>query len=139
LNWVYQELQVPPPPPPPPSPTTLLIKAAVAILSASIRTSQAPVPEHAFDHPAKVEPDAGVAVRVTVAPIVTVAVHVEPQSMPEGAEVTVPLPVLELDLPTLNVWFSAGVIVVGFDGEPSPYGFTAVTMQEYGFPLVSPV
>ena len=34
LNWVYQELQVPPPPPPPP---TLLIKAAVAILSASIR------------------------------------------------------------------------------------------------------
>ena len=120
-------------------PPPLLIKAAVAILSASIRTSQAPVPEHAFDHPAKVEPDAGVAVRVTVAPFATVAVHVEPQSMPEGAEVTVPLPVLEFDLPTLNVWFSAGVIVVGFDGGPSPLGLFAVTMQEYGFPLVSPV
>jgi len=124
LNWAYQEPQSLPPPPP------TLIKAAVAILSASIRTTQEPVPEHEFDHPAKVEPDAGVAVRVTVAPFVTVAMQVEPQLRPEGDEVIVPLPVLELDLPACNKCVSAGVNVAGFDGGPSPMRLLAVTMQE---------
>ena len=48
-----------------------------------------PVP----DQPAKVEPEAGVAVKVTAAPLLKVAEQVLPQLMPAGELVTVPLPV----------------------------------------------
>ncbi|HAR95434.1 MAG TPA: hypothetical protein DCR97_05660 [Deltaproteobacteria bacterium] len=43
------------------------------------------VPEHAPDHPAKVDPEAGVAVRVTNVPAAKV--------VPLGSVVTVPAPV----------------------------------------------
>ena len=43
--------------------------------------------------PAKVEPDAGVAVRVTTVPLLKFAEQVLPQLMPAGELVTVPLPV----------------------------------------------
>ena len=43
--------------------------------------------------PANVEPDAGVAARVTVEPLLKFAEHVLPQLMPAGELVTVPLPV----------------------------------------------
>jgi hypothetical protein len=51
------------------------------------------IPVQAPVQPAKVEPVAGVAVRVTVAPAVKAPLHVLPQVMPLGAEVTVALPV----------------------------------------------
>ena len=43
--------------------------------------------------PAKVEPEAGVAVRVTTVPLLKFEEQVEPQLMPAGELVTVPLPV----------------------------------------------
>lgn len=99
---------------------------------------QEPVPEHPPpDHPLKVEPDAAVAVRVTVAPFVTDAAQVEPQSMPEGAELTVPLPVPLL--PTLKVCEAVGVADIWLDAGPSPVLLHAVAMQAYGVPLASPV
>jgi hypothetical protein len=55
-------------------------------------------PEHAPDHPAKELPDAGAAVSVIEVPTLKVAVQVEPQLMPSGLLVTVPLPLSE----TLN-------------------------------------
>jgi len=62
---------------------------------------QEPVPLHGGGsieadiepHPEKVQPLAGVAVRVTCVPEANVAVQVVGQSMPEGELITVPLPV----------------------------------------------
>jgi len=55
-------------------------------------TVQVPVPEHAPLQPLNVDPVAGVAVRVTLVPLVNEATQVVPQAMPAGALVTVPLP-----------------------------------------------
>ena len=55
-------------------------------------------PEHAPDQPVKVALPPGVAARVTVLPLVNVAVQVGPQLIPEGLLVTVPVPLME----TLN-------------------------------------
>ncbi len=57
-------------------------------------TVQEPVPEHPPPlQPEKVEPAAGVAVRVTAAPLEKFAEQLVPQLMPAGELVTVPLPV----------------------------------------------
>ena len=56
---------------------------------------QGPVPVQAPDHPEKVDPAFGVAVRVTEVPLVNNALHTEPQLMPEGLLVTTPLPLPE--------------------------------------------
>jgi hypothetical protein len=56
-------------------------------------TVQLPVPVHAPLQPVNVEPVAGAAVRVTLVPELKLALHVAPQLMPAGDEVTVPLPV----------------------------------------------
>ena len=55
-------------------------------------TVQVPVPVHAPLQPAKVEPPVGVATRVTGAPLGKLLLHVEPQLMPAGELVTVPVP-----------------------------------------------
>ena len=52
-----------------------------------------PVAQPVLLHPAKVEPDAGVAVKATTVPLLKFAEHVVPQLMPAGELVTVPLPV----------------------------------------------
>ena len=44
------------------------LNVAVTVLFACIVTTQAPVPEHAPDHPAKVEPVLALAVTVTTVP-----------------------------------------------------------------------
>ena len=44
------------------------LKAAVTVSSASVVIEQVPVPVQAPDQPAKLEPAAGVAVRVTAVP-----------------------------------------------------------------------
>lgn len=94
-------------------------KVAVTVLSESIVTVQEPVPEHPPpDQPVKVEPDAGVAARITVAPLVTFAVQVEPQLMPAGEEVTVPLPVPLLL--TLKLCVAAGMNTTGLEAVLSP-------------------
>jgi hypothetical protein len=49
------------------------------------------------DQPAKVDPAAGVAVSVTYVPQLYEALHVVPQSIPEGLLVTAPVPFSETD------------------------------------------
>ncbi len=70
-----------------------MLKVAVTDAAPVSVTEQAPVPLHAPDHPANVDPDAAVAVSVTAVPLGKFAVHVVPQLIPDGALVTVPDPV----------------------------------------------
>ena len=70
------------------------MKVAVTLCAAFIVTVQEPVPEHPPPvQPVKVEPPEGVAVSVTLVPLVKVALQVDPQLIPAGLEVTVPVPV----------------------------------------------
>jgi hypothetical protein len=50
------------------------------------------VPVHAPDQPANVELLFGAAVSVTMVPLLKLALHVAPQSMPAGLLVTFPAP-----------------------------------------------
>ena len=65
----------------------------MTVLSLVMDTVQAPPPEHAPDHPVKVEPGSGVGVNVTLVPGLYVSLQSEPQLTPAGLLVTVPLPV----------------------------------------------
>ena len=69
-------------------------KLAVALRAPMTVTVQvAACPEQLPPHPENEEPEAGVAVSVTREDSAKLAEHVAPQSIPAGAEVTVPLPV----------------------------------------------
>ena len=70
---------------------------AVTAVAAFIVTMQLPVPEHAPLHPAKLVPDAGVAVSVTIVPLLKFAVQVPGQLIPPGLLVTAPPPVTVTD------------------------------------------
>jgi hypothetical protein len=70
-----------------------LLKVAVTARAAVIDTVQAAVPVHAPLQPANVEPVVAAGVSVTDAPLEKLALHVDPQLMPAGDEVTVPAPV----------------------------------------------
>ena len=63
----------------------------MTVVAALRVTMQVPVPEQPPPlQPVKVEPAAGVAVRVTVVPLAKLAEQVAPQVMPAGALVTEP-------------------------------------------------
>ena len=67
---------------------------AVTFCAALMVTVQEPVPEHPPPvQPVKVDPPLGAAVSVTLVPLVKLALHVLPQLIPAGLEVTVPVPV----------------------------------------------
>lgn len=66
---------------------------AVTDRATVIVTLQAPAPAQAPLHPAKVDPLAAAALKVTLAPLSKAALQVLPQSIPTGDDVTVPLPV----------------------------------------------
>jgi hypothetical protein len=69
-------------------------KVAVTVVFALSVSVQLAVPLHPPpDQPANTEPDAGAAESVTLDPVLNEAAHVEPQLMPAGDEVTVPVPV----------------------------------------------
>jgi len=73
-------------------------KLAVTDLAASIVTMQAPVPEQPLPlQPVKVEPVAAEALSVTTVLVAYASEQPEPQSMPTGSLVTVPLPVPALE------------------------------------------
>ncbi|CAK0767986.1 conserved hypothetical protein [Gammaproteobacteria bacterium] len=80
--------------------TVLRLKVAVTLLAADMVTVQLPVPVQSPLQPAKLLPASVIAVNVTEAPLVKLAEQVEPQLIPEGELVTVPLPVP--DLPTVR-------------------------------------
>jgi len=69
-----------------------LLKVAVTDWAVFMLTTQLPVPEQAPHQPPKVEPPAGDCVRVTLVPLGKLALQVEPQLMPDGEDVTVPVP-----------------------------------------------
>src|SRR5262252_506471 len=87
------------------APVTLGLKVAVTDCAAVIETVQVPVPVQAPLQPAKVEPLAAAAVRVTEVPLAKLALQVLPQLTPVGEEVTVPLP--EPALVTVRAWLLA--------------------------------
>ena len=58
----------------------------------TLTTHVGPVPEHTPPQPRNDDPASGVAVSVTCVPRSYVALHVVPQSMPDGVEVTRPFP-----------------------------------------------
>ena len=66
---------------------------ALTEVAAFMVTLQAPVPLQAPLQPVKVEPEAGVAVRLTTVPLAKFAEQVAPQEIPAGELVTVPVPV----------------------------------------------
>jgi hypothetical protein len=79
-------------------------KVALTLLGVFRATEQvALMPLHAPLQPKKIEPEAGVAVSVTLAPWVKGALHLVPQLIPLGDEITVPLPLLSLLTDSKNV------------------------------------
>jgi hypothetical protein len=69
------------------------VKVAVTEVAAFTVTVHVPVPLHAPLQPVNVEAPSGAAVRVTTVPESNGALHVVPQLIPAGLEVTVPFPV----------------------------------------------
>src|SRR2546425_8145241 len=85
-------------------------KVAVTVVAAESVTTHVPVPLQPPPlQPVKVEPAAGVALKVTTVPLAKLAVHVAPQVMPTGLLVTVPEPVPA----TVPVSANAGAKVAG--------------------------
>ena len=82
----------------------LPINVALTVVVFSAVMVHVPVPEQPPpDQPPKTEPAAGVAVRVTSVPFVNPALHVVPQSMPDGEDVTVPAPFFWYALVTVTM------------------------------------
>jgi hypothetical protein len=74
------------------------LNVAVTFLTAFIVTAQlVEVPVQAPPQPPNVYPLAGVAVRITFSPLEKSAEHVDPQLIPAGTLVTVPLPLWLID------------------------------------------
>jgi hypothetical protein len=84
-------------------------KVAVTVVAALSVTVQVPVPEQPPLQPLKVEPAAGVAVKVTAVPLANAAEQVAPHEMPAGLLVTVPLPAPVFE--TVSVTVDARVTV----------------------------
>src|ERR1051326_8040489 len=73
------------------------LKVALTDFAASMVTLHAPVPLQEPLQPANVEPESGVAAKLTTVPLAKLAEHVVPQEIPEGVLVTAPVPVPFLD------------------------------------------
>src|SRR5439155_18601821 len=88
-------------------------KVAVTVVAAESVITHVPVPEQPPPlQPVKAEPAAGLALRVTTAPLAKLAVHVAPQVMPDGALVTVPAPVPALETVSAKLGAKVAVTVV---------------------------
>jgi hypothetical protein len=71
---------------------SVTLNVALTAAAAFIVTLQVPVPLHAPPQPAKVEPEAGVADKLTTVPLAKLAEQVAPQEIPAGELVIVPVP-----------------------------------------------
>jgi hypothetical protein len=69
-----------------------VLNVAVTDVAADAMMLHVPVPLHAPDHPANVDPLLGVAASVMAVPAMKLALHVWPQLMPAGVLLTVPDP-----------------------------------------------
>ena len=107
------------------------MKVAVTEWSAVIVTVQVPVPVQSPDQPAKVLPDAGVAVSVTWVPVPKLTVHVAPQSIPAGSLVTVPVPLPPFE--TVSVRGEGGAVNVAVTA-----WFTLIVRVHAPVPVQSP-
>ena len=98
----------------------LSVNVALHVLFAFITVVKEPaVPEQAPLQPANVDPVLATAESVTEAFWLKLAVHVVPQLIPAGAEVTVPVPEPSLETPSeklveLNVAMTVQGAVIGF-------------------------
>jgi hypothetical protein len=72
------------------------VKVAVTARAALMVTVQVPVPLQLPPQPLKMDPAAGVAVRVTTVPLLNAAEQVVPHAMPAGELLTVPPPLPDL-------------------------------------------
>src|SRR4029450_11428413 len=81
-------------------------KVAITAWSAVIVTMQLPAPEQSPDQPVKRFRPVAFAVSVTVVPPANAATHVEPQLIPAGELVTVPVPTPAFV--TVSVWVGGG-------------------------------
>lgn len=80
-------------------------KLAVAVLATFVVTEQVvAVPVQAPDQPLNFEPDAAVAVKVTLAVLAKLKLQVAPQLIPAGELVTVPVPVPVLVMVSRAAW-----------------------------------
>ena len=86
------------------------MKSALTDRAWLIVTEHAPVPLQSPPHPANVEPEAGVGVRVTWVPSAKLAEQVAPQLIPAGELLTVPDPVPFLE--TVNARVTGTVLNV---------------------------
>ena len=87
------------------------LNVAVTVVAALTVTAQVPVPEQAPLQPAKADPVAGVAVRVSVVPAVTDCEQVVPQLIPAGVPVPVTVPEPDPLLATESVTVAGAEVV----------------------------
>ena len=90
-----------------------ILKVPTTLVALFMVTTHTPVPVHPPpDQLAKVEPVPAVGVRVTSWPAGKFAAHVEPQSMPAGDDLMVPVPVPDLEIERRYVWTANVAVTV---------------------------
>ena len=91
---------------------TDVLKVAVMFVVPEIVTWQLPVPPQFPPlHPAKTDPLAGLAVRITFVPVVNADEQVEPQDIPDGLLVTIPFPEPDLEIESVYDEKMAGLLI----------------------------
>ena len=100
----------------------LFLNVAVTLFACVNVTVQVPVPVHAPLQPANAARLAGVAAKVTTAPLRTLSLHVVPQSIPAGFEVTWPR--------SVAVFVTASVTVCTANVAVTFWAWLMFTMQD---------
>jgi hypothetical protein len=106
--------------------TVAALKIAATFLAEFINTVQEPAPVQSPLHPANDEPEPGTALSVTELFVPKLFVQADPQLIPAGEEIIVPLP--EPALVTVNKELPVGVPDATAEAGLSPYPFEATTM-----------